>query len=107
MNNAMTPINQKKQQGATLAGIEEMISRIEAFSSSAVTGNASTLNPDGTKTPMSQNEIFDLINEMANLALMDIQALRQELERLTIHHKTKDESVCLPVVNLKGEVAND
>ncbi|OOF56371.1 hypothetical protein BKK56_03505 [Rodentibacter genomosp. 2] len=102
MNNAMTPTQERKQHSATLAGIEEMISRIEAFSSSAVTGKASTLNPDGTKTPMQPNEVFDLINEMANLALMDIQALRHEFERLTIHHETKDESVCLPVVDLNG-----
>ena len=102
MNNAMTPIQERKQHSATLAGIEEMISRIEAFSSSAVTGKASTLNPDGTKTPMKPNEVFDLINEMANLALMDIQALRHEFERLAIHHETKDELLYLPVVDVKG-----
>ncbi|TGZ98650.1 hypothetical protein D3M72_10570 [Rodentibacter pneumotropicus] len=96
------PTQERKQHSATLADIEEMISRIEAFSSSAVTGKASTLNPDGTRTPMKPNEIFDLINEMANLALMDIQTLRQELERLTIHHESKDKSVCLPVVDLNG-----
>ncbi|OOF79097.1 hypothetical protein BKG96_03275 [Rodentibacter caecimuris] len=100
----MTPTNEKKQQDATLAGIEEMISRIEAFSSSAVAGHVSAVNPDGTQTPMEPIEIFDLINEMANLALMDIQALRQELERLTIYHESKDKSVCLPVVDLKGDL---
>lgn len=102
MNNAMTPIQERKQHSATLAGIEEMISRIEAFSSSAVTGKASTLNPDGTKTPMQPNEVFDLINEMANLALMDIQTLRQEFERLTTSDKKRGELVYLPVVNAQG-----
>ncbi|MCX2961890.1 hypothetical protein [Rodentibacter caecimuris] len=104
MNNAMTPTNEKKQHSATLADIEEMISRIEAFSSSAVTGNALAVNPDGTKTPMKPNEIFDLINEMANLALMDIQALRHEFERLTTSDKKRGELVYLPVVDVKGDL---
>ncbi|QIA77682.1 hypothetical protein [Rodentibacter caecimuris] len=104
MNNAMTPTQERKQHSVTLAGIEEMISRIEAFSSSAVTGKASIINPDGTKTPMKPNESFDLINEMANLALMDIQTLRQEFERLTTINKKRGELVYLPVVDVKGDL---
>ncbi|VEH66752.1 Uncharacterised protein [Rodentibacter pneumotropicus] len=53
---------------------------------------------------MQPNEVFDLINEMANLALMDIQALRQEFERLTSSNKKRGELVYLPVVDVKGNL---
>ncbi|MFZ7156045.1 hypothetical protein ACLS0M_04895 [Avibacterium avium] len=41
-------------------------------------------------------------NEVANLALMDIQALRQEFKRLAIYLETKDELLYLPAVDVKG-----
>ncbi|WP_373100576.1 MULTISPECIES: hypothetical protein [Pasteurellaceae] len=93
MSNANIQINEENRNKATLWGIYAIIERIEQFSNSAMTGHVSTLNPDGTKTPVQPNEVFNLINEMANLALMDIQALRQEFERLatskTQHVMTK------------------
>lgn len=88
MSNTTTATTEKKARYATLHTVFDSVKAIHEMTSTRLNGG---VYRDEFGNVINDDQLFDVINERAFLALEDVQDLKMQIEELAVFHDYKHE----------------
>ena len=97
MTDTNLQINTEKHEHATLWTVASAVKKICEITTERLNGNA---YHDEQGYLINDEQLLDVVNELAFNALAEIDDLKRQIEVLAIHHEHKADIHYLPVVDL-------